>query len=79
MMNNEKRREAGVVLALATCRGALYSVRQGEIDMDELDRVIASTASERIATILGIKEEDFVQDWAEILSEKEIEGIKGLK
>lgn len=72
----EIRQHAAVVFALAVARGALYSVRTGDLRPEELAEVLAGTASTSIAKALGLPDELFAIDWEEYLTREEREAIR---
>jgi hypothetical protein len=70
------RLHAAVVFALAVARGALYSVRNGDLRAGELAEVLAGTSSMSIAKALGLPEDQLAIDWAEHLTREEREAIQ---
>jgi hypothetical protein len=64
-------------VAVAWLRGALPDVVLGEIDREHLQRVLAATAAESIARILGKTEMDMFLDLDQYLTEDEKHMIGG--
>jgi hypothetical protein len=57
--------------ALGMCRGILYSVRAGDVDIGEIDRILDATSLANIAKRLGLDENDLVIDFEDDLSDDE--------
>lgn len=57
--------------ALGMCRGILYSVRAGDVDIAEIDRILDATSLANIAKRLGLDENDLVIDFEDDLSDVE--------
>lgn len=57
--------------ALGLCRGVLYSVRAGDVDVEEIDRILDATSLANIAKRLGLEENDLVIDFEDDLSDDE--------
>jgi len=70
------RRFAATVFALAVARGALYSVKNGDLREDELSEVLTGTSSVHIAQTLALAEESLVVDWEQYLTPEEREAIR---
>jgi hypothetical protein len=62
MEEQKLKRQAVILHALGLCRGLLYSVRAGDIDVPEIDRILAETSLEHLAEILGLSEDDLACD-----------------
>lgn len=70
----DERKYAVLSLALGLARGALHSAIGG--DMEGAQRVFDLTATHWLATALGCSEQELSVDWAEHLSEQEMEAVK---
>jgi hypothetical protein len=68
---------AALVFALAVARGALYSVRNGDLETDELERVLAGTSSTSIALALAVSEDRLTIDWERHLTTSQRDTIQG--
>jgi hypothetical protein len=70
------RRYAATVFALAVARGALYSVKNGDLRDPELSEILTGTSSHHIAQTLGLAEEGLFVDWEQHLTSEEREAIQ---
>lgn len=70
------RRYAATVFALAVARGALYSVKNGDLRDTELSEILTGTSSHHIAQTLGLAEESLFIDWEQHLTPEEIDAIQ---
>jgi hypothetical protein len=57
--------------ALGLCRGVLYSVKAGDVDAAEIDRILDATSLANIAKRLGLDEDDIAIDFEDYLSDSE--------
>jgi hypothetical protein len=75
--NPTAREFAALAYALAVARGQLSAVDDGQMDKDEVRRILKGTSAANIAAAIGLKEADFAVDWNDWLSPVEQERIKG--
>jgi len=69
------RKYAATALALALVRGALFNALAG--DVDNAQQILDTTATSRIAEVLGYTESDLTLDWHEHLTPSEVDRLKG--
>jgi hypothetical protein len=65
------KRQALFLLALGKCRGLLYSVRAGDVNVDVVDQILRVTSLAHLAEVLGVAEEEIALDVDQHLSRAE--------
>lgn len=69
----DARKYAIMVWALATVRGTLYSVMQGDQEhLSDVQEVLEVTSLNRLAERFGCNESDLAIDWVEYLTNDEM-------
>ena len=58
-------------LALGKCRGLLYEIQGGEVDPEEINKILHLTSSSHLAEVLGVEEDELSLDWNDYLSPNE--------
>ena len=71
MDDGSKKRQALLLLALGKCRGLLYGIRTGDIDLEEIDKILHLTSISHLAEVLGVEEDELSVDWNDYLSPNE--------
>ena len=63
--------------ALATARGQLSAVQTGDFDKGEVEDILRGTSAKNIAKAIGLREADIAVDWNDLLTEAEMNAIRG--
>ena len=71
MDDGSTKKLALLMLALGKCRGLLYGIQGGEVDLEEIDKILRLTSSSHLAEVLGVDEEELSLDWKDYLSPNE--------
>ncbi len=71
MDDRSMKKLALLTLALGKCRGLLYGIRGGEVDLEEIDKILHLTSGSHLAEVLGVEEEELSLDWNDYLSPDE--------
>lgn len=71
------REFAAIAYALGRVRGELYSCQFAEINPKSIARILRATSLENIARAIGLCESDLAVDWSEVLTEQELEALRG--
>ena len=71
MDNGSMKKLALLTLALGKCRGLLYGIRTGDVDLEEIDKILRLTSLSNLAEVLGVEEDELSLDWNDYLSPDE--------
>jgi ABC-type uncharacterized transport system fused permease/ATPase subunit len=71
MDDRSMKKLALFALALGKCRGLLYGIKTGEIDLEEIDQILSLTSLSHLAEVLGVEEDELSLDWNDYLSPNE--------
>ncbi len=71
MDDGTMKRLALLSLALGKCRGLLFGIQGGEVDLEEIEKILHLTSSSHLAEVLGVEEDELSLDWNDYLSPNE--------
>jgi ABC-type uncharacterized transport system fused permease/ATPase subunit len=68
---NANRRVAITNYALTLCRNVLYDVRDGKVNMKDIEKVLDITTLQHLSQTMNISEDDMYLNWEDVLHEDE--------
>jgi hypothetical protein len=67
----DARKYAVIVWALGLTRGILYSISQGEFEIEQVKKILDVSSLSALAARVGCDESELAIDWSEYLSSRE--------